>query len=272
MKPMTFRLRDGVCVPVDMQSLVPNLLLNKSIREIGHLQILAGTKWTKVGELFQISGEDCQNLAIENSTIRLERVGSRMSSGSINVFGSTGAFAGQFMRGGKLIVNGSTGSYAAMSMRGGTIDIQGSTGDFLGAGAPGSKIGMNGGTVLVSGDAGKRAANRMRRGLVVIQGNTGIGPCSGIIAGTVVLLGDKVVKPGIRMKRGTIVVANQPEIESATFLEQGRMNLLYLALLKKQMQELLPGFNLELKIGERMNRYTGDISCGGIGEILVSCS
>ena len=269
MNPLTFRLKNKVSVPLNMERITPENLASLSISDICSIKILAGKQWVNLGDLFKLSGTDTSQIVIENSISNLERIGRNLAAGSIEVMGDAGNFVGQEMTGGTLVVHGSAGDFAGSSMRGGTLCITGNTGDYLGVELPGRKLGMNGGVVLVEGNTGVRTANRMRRGLVVIKGNAAAGAGADMIAGTIVLMGSSPVDPGVRMRRGSIFCANQPNFQTGSFFDQGTVNLNLLFLFKNELQRLLPNFDCNIFSTHKSLRYIGDRNNNGMGELFV---
>ena len=269
MKPLTFRLKNKVSVPLSMERITPENLANLSNLEICSIKILAGKQWANLGDMFKLSGADTNQIVIEDCIPNLERIGRKLSAGSIEVMGDAGNFVGQEMTGGTLVVHGSAGDFAGSSMRGGTLCITGNSGDYLGVELPGRKLGMNGGVVLVEGNTGVRTANRMRRGLVVVKGNAAAGAGADMIAGTLVLIGSSPVDPGVRMRRGSIFCVNQPNFQTGNFFDQGTVNLNLLSLFKNEFQRLLPNFDCNIFNTHNSIRYIGDRNNNGMGELFV---
>ena len=141
-------------------------------------------------------------------------------------------------------------------------------GNFLGAGHPGSKHGILNGCIIVHGNVGLRAADRMRRGLIVVLGNAGMGACSSMIAGTFVLFGNAAGSLGCQMRRGTIICMNQPDLESGCFHRQEFAAREFVNLIAKYLHKLNVPIPDHQKLCELKYRFVGDLSYGGMGEIL----
>jgi formylmethanofuran dehydrogenase subunit C len=252
---------------VDLSPLIPDRLadLNKAAIE----SIALGDRGLQVADLFAVSGDDSRQLIIRNSSSRLDRIGAGMTQGAIAVEGDCGAYAGSGMRGGRIVITGNAGAFAGSAMTAGALEIRGNAGDFLGAALPGDKQGMRGGTIAVHGNTGDRAADRMRRGLILIAGNAGAYCGSRMLAGTMLVAGQVGMMPGFSLKRGTLLLARQPPELPATFQDSGEHELLFLALLERELKKESERFARLLPPGNRVRRYCGDLANGGTGEILV---
>ena len=269
MKPITFSpIFDGDR-PVDLTPLRPDYLAGMTIREIERLELRKGSETVAVGDLFKVSGNDCENIIFEDSNSSYERIGNGMKNGSIQVYGDAGALIGCHMSGGVITTTGNVGDFCANSMRGGSIRIGGNCGDYLGSGLPGSKFGMNEGCVIVKGDAGIRLGDRMRRGLIVVCGDVEVGACSAMIAGTVILLGKTGENLGVQMRRGSIICADHPALPDDRFYGQVYSSNGYLALMQRFLHDIGEPLKLPKTIQQPGYRYMGDLSYGGTGEIFV---
>lgn len=268
MTPLTFALKNLPRQRVDLSPLTPNRLAGKTLQEIAAMGLASGKGWLRVGDLFDLSGENLEEVVIENSCARLDHIGQGMSQGAITVHGDAGAYLGCDMAGGRLVVHGDAGSFAASGMQGGWLHIHGNAGDFLAAALPGNKQGMAGGIVIVEGNAGDRVADHMRRGQVLVAGDAGDYCASRLIAGTVAVLGKLGDSPGYGMKRGTLLLRHAPQCLLPTFNDCGCHDLGFLALLLRSWQALGGRF-AAIAPAIRVRRYAGDLANGGKGEILI---
>ncbi len=268
MNPLTFTLRSDPTLSVDLKGIRQDTLVNKTKKSIAQIQVRVGKNLVELGDLFEITGEDCRRIVFKESCSSLINVGSELKEGELEVFGDLGAFAGSNMSGGCLTIHGSVGDFAASSITGGVMRIFGDAGDYLASSRQGNLVGMNNGFVFVEGCAGARVADRMRRGTVVVKGSCGTGAGSAMIAGTVILLDGFPDQPGIAMRRGTIICQNQPRMDQSLFEDQGEMSIGFMALLSIELQKQV-GFKLFENRNTRIHRYVGDRSRNGIGEILV---
>jgi formylmethanofuran dehydrogenase subunit C len=268
MTALTLRLREAPPVSVDASVLSPPRMAGLARAKIEALEVELGNCSVRVGELFDVGGDDWDNVVIENATERLTHLGAGMQSGTLMVNGDAGAYLGLGMSAGRIRVSGSTGIFAGCEMEGGTIEIGGDAGDWLGGALAGDKQGMRGGLIHVRGNAGDRAADRMRRGIVLIEGDAGAYLGSRMLAGTVIVKGDIGPQPGFALKHGTLLVTGATEIP-ATYNDCGRHELLFLTLLERDLRAR-GGLEAFLPLPRTVQRYCGDLANGGKGEILVN--
>lgn len=268
MTALTFKLKTKPHQRVDMSPLSCQLLKNKTPSEIGAMKLYRGNAQIRVDELFQISGSNTQNIVIENSCEKLDFIAKNLEDGKITVKGNVGAYLAQKMKSGRVEVNGDTGIFAACEMIQGTLTINGNAGDFLGGALIGNKQGMKGGMVLVKGNVGERAGDHMRRGMMLIEGNAGDYCGSRMTAGTIAVMGETGNFLGYAMRRGTLLLWNQPQL-LATFNDCGSHTLSFLPLLFNSFKNLDSKFSDASTVFNRIQRYGGDLSEIGRGEILV---
>jgi len=268
MNALTFTLKHRPDQGVDMSPLVPHLLEGLEPKEIAALELQTGKRKVRVDELFTISGSDTQAIVIKNSVAKLDFIGKELQDGSIKVEGDAGAYLGFGIKSGEIIVDGNVGLYAGCEMKKGFIKITGNAGDFLGGALPGNKMGMKGGTILVKGNVGERAGDHMRRGNILIEGNAGDYCGSRMTAGTIAVMGQTGRFLGYAMRRGTLLLWNQPQL-SASFNDCGAHTLAFLPILFASFKKLNSKFADASIAFNRVQRYAGDMSEIGRGEVLV---
>ena len=268
MSALTFSMKKRLDQRVDMSPLVCNKLEGLVPAEIAAIELQNGKRKIRVDELFRIKGSDAQNIVIEGSFSKLDFIGKQLDGGSITVHGDVGAYLGQEMKSGKIKVNGNTGIYAACEMKEGFLEINGNAGDFLASAQVGNKQGMKGGTVLVKGNVGERAGDHMRRGTLLIEGDAGDYCGSRMVAGTIAVMGNTGRNLGYAMRRGTLLLWNQPQL-SATFNDCGSHTLAFLPILFSSFKKINSKFAQESASFNRVQRYAGDMSELGRGEVLV---
>ncbi|MGR9114228.1 MAG: formylmethanofuran dehydrogenase subunit C [Gammaproteobacteria bacterium] len=268
MSALTFTLKNRPDQRVDMSPLVCQKLAGMEPSEIAALTLQNGKRKVRVDELFKISGSDVRRIVIKNSFGKLDFIGKELDDGSITVEGDAGAYLGLGMVNGAIKVFGNAGIFAACEMKKGMITIDGNVGDFLGAALPGNKMGMKGGTVLVKGNAGERVGDHMRRGNILIEGNAGDYCGSRMTAGTIAVMGRTGRYLGYAMRRGTLLLWNQPQL-SASFNDCGSHTLAFLPILFDSFKPLDSRFADPDLAFNRVQRYGGDMSELGRGEVLV---
>ena len=268
MNPITFNLKTQPQQRVDMSPLTPANLSGKSLAEIAQINLQCGKPLLSVGELFDISGDDTQNIVINNGYDKLDLIGKELDGGTITVNGGCGAYLGMGMKSGSITLNGNAGLYAACEMKKGFLEINGNVGDFLGGALPGNKMGMKGGTILVKGNVGARAGDHMRRGLILIEGNAGDYCGSRMTAGTIAVMGNTGRCLGYAMRRGTLLLWRQPQL-LPSFNDCGAHTLGFLPLLFNSFKSTDSKFADAFAAFNRVQRYAGDMSEIGKGEVLV---
>ena len=130
--------------------------------------------------------------------------------------------------------------------------------DFIGAN-------MSQGSITVCGDVGDRLGDKMRRGTILVEGNAGDYAGSRMLAGTIGIYGKTGAYTGYAMKRGTILLNEMPSLH-ATIQDCGTHNLAFLHLLFKSYA---PNSSFAKLTSTRAQRFAGDLSTNGNGEILV---
>ena len=268
MSALTFTLKTQPKQRVDMSPLVPVNLSGKTIAEIAQLTLQCGKLQIPVGELFEITGDDAQIIVINNSFEKLDFIGKELDGGSITVNGDAGAYLAMGMKSGEIKINGNAGLYAACEMKKGYLEVNGNVGDFLGSALPGNKMGMKGGVILVKGNAGDRVGDHMRRGLILIEGDAGDYCGSRMTAGTIAVMGKTGRYLGFAMRRGTLLLWNQPQL-LPSFNDCGAHTLGFLPLLFNSFKQINTKFAAASAAFNRVQRYAGDMSEIGRGEVLV---
>ncbi len=266
MSALTLTLKAPLTQRVDCSPLTPDFLAGKSLSEIASIALHSGNRKLRVDALFDLTGDDSSNIIIQNSSAKLDFLGSKMQSGSLTVHGDAGSYLGFQMKKGEITVHGNAHAYAASGMAGGIMHVNGNVGDYLAAAIPGDRKGMKGGTVIITGNAGDRAGDQMRRGIVLIEGNAGAYCASRMLAGTIGVLGSVGDYAGFGMRRGTLLLFQTPKLH-ATLQDCGSHTLPYLKLMFKAFQALPSRF--AAIDNTRVRRYAGDLACDGKGEILV---
>jgi formylmethanofuran dehydrogenase subunit C len=268
MSRLTLRLREDPRQRIDLGAFTPDRLAGKGPDEISRIPLWHGNRQLTAGELFEIAGNDCDQILVQAESDRLDAIGMGMTRGEILVEGQAGAYLGQQMRGGAIRVTGSAGSFAGMAMHGGNLRIDGSCGPFLGGAIPGEREGMRDGLIQVMGDAGDRVGDRLRRGTILIAGKAGDYCGARMGAGTIVVLGATGAQAGLGMRRGSLLLATEPDLP-VTFNDNGTHGLTFLTLFLRALPALdgpLAGLNAR---GIRVQRWVGDLGCNGKGEVLL---
>jgi formylmethanofuran dehydrogenase subunit C len=267
-------------IPVDGSCLCPDRFAGLDAADLARLPVLVGNRREALGDLFSIAiaagngahgaaGGDAAGvtLEIEGDLRRFARIGAGMTAGRLLVRGDAGESVGSGQEGGILRIAGGAGARAGEGHRGGALLIDGCAGDDLGAPLPGSPHGIAGGVLVARGGAGQGAARRMRRGIVVIGGDCGEAAGLEMLAGTLILLGSAPPALGALMKRGTLLVEEAFE-PLPVFAPSGEGRFSFLRLYHDAL--MAAGIDLPRDFADRpRRRFVGDVSGGGLGEILT---
>jgi formylmethanofuran dehydrogenase subunit C len=263
-------LRSAVAVPVEAENITPERFRGKRVSEIETLPVVQGNAAARLGDFFQVSGEDDGAVRLVGDCSRVKCVGQGMTDGRIEVEGDAGMHLGAAMRGGEIHVRGNVGDWAGAEMRGGLLRVSGNAGHLLGAAYRGSPKGMRGGTIVVDGAAGNEVGCAMRRGLIAVGA---AGDFAGVmmLAGTILVRGRLGIRPGAGMKRGTLMAVARDRDEPhllPTFRFDCEYRPPWLPLYIRRLGAL--GFSVpDGLVRTSCQRYSGDYTELGKGEILI---
>lgn len=267
MSTLTFTLKATPTQVLDLSALTPRKLAGLSWYEIANVAVTdAGD--IKAADVFDISGDAGDTIAISASSSFLDNVGAGLTDGTIIVDGSVGNAAGVKMKGGKLVIGGDAGSHLGTGASGGLIHVKGSAGNFVGGIRPGDKFGLMGGLVVIEGNAGERAGERMRRGIVVVRGKFGAAAGSRMVGGTLWTETGFGATPGPLLRRGTLI---GPSAESLlpTYADCGLHDLNVLRILTKYVTDVL-GPIAPKPLPPKVRKFAGDMATIGKGELLLT--
>ena len=265
--PITFRLKEQPSVPLEAETLSPDVVAPLAHSDVCALPVYFGKRRRRLDDFFEIEGAGSDELEIHGDVSRVKWIGRGMSRGHIKVEGHAGMHLGAYMKGGRIDVTGNASDWVGGEMSGGLIHVQGNAGGQVGAAYRGSLSGMSDGTILIEGTAGLEVGMLMKRGLIVVGGR--VRDFAGLYmkGGSLFLLGGATLRTGAWMSRGTIVsLATLPLLP--TFTYSCDYNPGFLSLYARRLQTL--GFALPHEAGEGVyRRYTGDTAMPGRGELLL---
>ena len=264
---ITLTLKGQPPVPLEAESLSPDVLAALANDAIRALPVHLGKRLCCVADFFTVDGEASEELEIRGDAGKVKWIGRGMTRGRIAVVGNAGMHLGAYMKGGAIDVSGDASDWIGAEMSGGFIRIQGNAGGQIGAAYRGSVSGMTDGTILVGGTAGLEVGMRMKRGIIAVGGRVRDFAGLQMKGGTIVLGGGAELRTGAWMIRGTIVsLAPIPLLP--TFAYAATCNPTFLRLYARHLGML--GFTIPCEDEEgAYKRYTGDTSVPGKGEILV---
>jgi formylmethanofuran dehydrogenase subunit C len=254
-------------VPLEAETVCPDVMAGLAEDAVRGLPVVLGKRQYRLDDFFEVEGPGGDEIEIRGDVGRVKWIGRGMTRGRIAISGNAGMHLGAYMKGGTIEVGGSVSDWIGAEMRGGLIRIAGDAGGQIGAAYRGSLSGMNGGTILIGGSAGIEVGMRMRRGIIAVKGRVRDFAGLQMKGGTIVLMGGAEIRTGAWMVRGTIVTL-QPVRLLPTFSYACEYNPAFLRLYARHLAALGFAIPVDPRDGA-YQRYTGDTSVPGKGEILV---
>jgi formylmethanofuran dehydrogenase subunit C len=260
-------LKEQPTVPLEAESISPDVTASLSHDAVRALPVFLGKRQCRLDQFFDVEGAASDELEIRGDAAKVKYIGRSMSRGRIAIQGNAGMHLGAGMKGGTIEVSGNASDWVGAEMTDGFIRVHGNTGGQVGAAYRGSLSGMSGGTILVGGSAGLEVGMRMKRGVIVIGGPARDFTGLQMKGGTIVLLRGAELRTGAWMIRGTIVsLAPIPLLPTFSFA--CAYSPTFLRLYARYLRPLGVTIPVEPQEGG-YQRYTGDTSVPGKGEILV---
>ena len=264
---ITLRLKEAPHVPLETETISPDIMAELSRDEICALPIQLGKRKKRLDDFFEVEGERSDNLEIHGDLHRVKWIGREMSRGKITVHGSVGMHLGAYMHGGEIEVHGNAGDWIGAEMTDGLIRVHGNAGGQIGAAYRGSITGMKNGTIIVDGTAGLEVGMRMLKGTIAIGGVVKDFAGLQMKGGNIVLLSGAEIRTGAWMVRGTII-SLAPLKLLPTFSRGSAYNPPHMPLYSQYLAGL--GVNIPHRAEEgRYEIFHGDASVPGKGEILI---
>jgi len=264
---ITLTLKEPPSVPLEAEVLSPDVTAELSNDAIRALPVYLGKRQRRVDDFFDVDGASSDQITIHGDASRVKWIGRAMTRGRIRVDGNAGMHLGAYMSGGAIDVSGNASDWVGAEMSGGAIRIGGNAGGQIGAAYRGSNTGMRDGTILVGGGAGLEVGMRMKRGIIAIGGPVRDFAGLQMKGGTIVLGSGAELRTGAWMMRGTIISLRQLPL-MPTFLYAATYVPGFLRIYSAYLERL--GFTLPCSEQQgAYQRYTGDTSVPGKGEILI---
>ena len=129
MKPLILKCKIKGKQRLDM-SWLSNIKASK-LSDIKNILISYGSKQYKLSTLFDVSGDNLEDIVIKNSHVHLDNIGSRLKDKKITINGNVGYGLAKGMINGEIIVKGNVGKNACSGMKGGSVHILGNADDGL---------------------------------------------------------------------------------------------------------------------------------------------
>lgn len=267
MSKTIFTLKERPIVPLETEVLTPDVIAPLAHADICALPAFLGKRQVRLDDFFAIEGTGSDDLEVRGDAGRVKWIGRGMTCGRLTIVGNAGMHLGAYLKGGTIEVTGNASDWVGAEMTGGFIRIAGNAGGQIGAAYRGSLTGMKGGTILVGGSAGMEIGMRMRRGVIVVKGPVRDFAGLQMKGGTIVLMSGAEIRTGAWMVRGTIVSLTPLRL-MPTFSHACRYNPTFLRVYAKSLRSMGISIPCEDQSGS-YERYTGDNSVPGKGEILV---
>jgi formylmethanofuran dehydrogenase subunit C len=254
-------------VPLEAECISPDVTAALPHADIRALHIHLGKRQCRLDEFFDVEGEASDEIEIQGDAAKVKWIGRGMTRGRIAIAGNAGMHLGAHMKGGAIEVTGNASDWVGAEMKNGLIRIHGNAGGQIGAAYRGSLAGMNGGTILVGGSAGLEVGMRMKRGIIVVGGPARDFVGLQMKGGTIFLISGAEIRTGAWMFRGTIV-SLKPLSLLPTFAHACEYNPTFMSLYARRLKLL--GVSIPHAVADGFyQRYSGDASVPGMGEILV---
>jgi formylmethanofuran dehydrogenase subunit C len=260
-------LKEQPTVPLEAEAISPDVMAALTNDAIRALPVFHGKRQCHLDDFFEVEGAASDELEIRGETEKVKWIGRGMTRGRIVIAGSVGMHLGAYMKGGAIEVGGNVGDWLGAEMSGGLIRVRGNAGGQVGAAYRGSLAGMMDGTILVGGSAGLEVGMRMKRGIIAVAGKVRDFAGLQMRGGTIILGAGAELRTGAWMIRGTIVsLAPIPLLP--TFSYAATYNPTFMRLYAKHLSALGVTVPFSDPNGS-YQRYTGDTSVPGKGEILI---
>jgi formylmethanofuran dehydrogenase subunit C len=267
MSAITLTLKEQPTVPLEAESISPDVMADLSHDAIRSLPVFLGKRQLRLEDFFEVEGGGSEDIEVCGDAGRVKWMGRGMSRGRLAVVGNAGMHLGAYMKGGSIDVRGNASDWVGAEMTGGAIHIQGNAGGQIGAAYRGSPSGMQGGTIVIDGSAGLEVGMRMKRGIIAVKGQVRDFAGLQMKGGTIILMGGAEIRTGAWMIRGTIVSLTPLRL-LPTFSHSCDYNPTFLRLYAKYLQTVGLVIPTDIDSGS-YRRFVGDTSVPGKGEVLI---
>jgi formylmethanofuran dehydrogenase subunit C len=266
------RYKASTAIPVEVESVTPDALREKSPPEVEKLTVFHGNAQAPLAEFFDVSGDPSDGRMVwEGDLGGVHWIGAGMRGGEIRVEGNAGRHLGSEMAGGEIHVSGNAGDWVGAEMKKGLIHVRGRAGHLVGAAYRGSRLGMKGGVILIGGDVGNEVGHTMRRGLIAVGGNAGDLVGFNMAAGAVFVFGEPGIRHGAGMRRGSLgFFGRNPPPMLPGFRYACRYQPVVLSAMLRQLRRYRFHVPNDL-LTASFDLYHGDLIEGGRGEVLIRC-
>src|SRR5262245_8315407 len=138
---ITLTLKEPPTVPLEAETLSPDVLASLSHDAIRALPVLLGKRRHRVDDFFEVEGAGSDEVEIRGDLTRVKWIARGMSRGRLSVVGDAGMHLGAFMKGGAIGVTGNGSHCLGAEMSGGLTPVRASAAGPVAAAYPGSSSG-----------------------------------------------------------------------------------------------------------------------------------
>ena len=269
--PLSLTYKAETSIPVEIEGLTPTWASDKTLAEIGQLEIFHGNQKLPLAEMFELEGNASDlKFDFHGNLAGVHWIGAHMTEGEIQIHGPAGRHLGSEMSGGSITVHGDALGWVGAEMHGGLIHVHGNAGHLVGAAYRGSTKGMTGGTILIDGDVGNEVGLTMRRGMIAVGGRAGDMLGFNMIAGTVLVFGECGIRPGAGMRRGTLgLLGPNPPGMLPSFRYACTTQPQVMPMMLRELNN--QGFSIDENLFQASyDIYNGDLVALGRGEIILT--
>ena len=111
---MILRWREKTSFPVEIDGLLPDLILGRAVDDVLKLPARAGNQDAELGDLFSAQPSDGSSLILEGDLRPVRGIGRAMEQGSLIVRGRVGPHLGARMKGGSIELIGDADDWAGV--------------------------------------------------------------------------------------------------------------------------------------------------------------
>ena len=262
-----FHLKQQPAVPLEAEVISPDVVSELTNADIRALTVYHGKRQVPLEEFFDVDGERSEDLVLHGDLNKVRWVGRAMTKGSVTVHGNVGMHLGAYMKNGRIEIHGDASDWIGAEMKNGFIHVRGNAGGQIGAAYRGSLSGMKNGTIIIDGSTGLEVGMRMRRGTIILGGPAKDFTGLQMKGGTIILREGAEIRTGAWMNRGTIISLKPLQL-MPTFARTNDCNPTFMNVYAKHLKQ----WDIDLPFATSegtYERYAGDLSVPGKGEILV---
>jgi len=115
-------LKEQPTVPLEAESINPDLFVEHTHDAIRGLPVFLGKRQHCLEDFFEVEGEKGDELELRGDASRVKWIGRGMTRGRITVSGNVGMHLGAYMKGGVIEVNGHASDWVGAEMTGGLVE------------------------------------------------------------------------------------------------------------------------------------------------------